>query len=141
MMRSIGWVITIMQSPIKMNNQNNSNDDESSQNNKEYSKTKESKVADQLAETANQVLDVIAWMGKKLNSNGNVFRIEEAVGATAEVIIPVPRGGIGEVTVIIGQTRKSYSAMAVSPEAEFSRGAKVRIADVAVSTVYIDALK
>lgn len=131
-----------MQSPDETNNQNKSfeNTEQGSRNSEEFKNSKEAKVVDQLAETANQVLDVIAWLGKKLNSSGNVFRIEDARGATAEVSIPIPRGGIGEITVIVGQTRKNYSAKAVSAEAEYGRGAKVRIADVAISTVYVDAL-
>jgi hypothetical protein len=132
-----------MQSPGETNDQNSSFDssEKTSRNTEEFAKAKEAKVVDQLAEAANQVLDVIAWLGKKLNSSGNVFRIEDAKGSPAEVSIPIPRGGIGEVTVIIGQTRKNYSAKAVSPEAEYGRGSKVRIADVAISTVYVDTLK
>ena len=101
----------------------------------------ESKVVDEFANVANQILDVISWLGQKLNSSGNVFRMEDAKGALAEVSTPIPRGGVGEVTVIVGQTRKNYSAKAVRPEEEFNRGTRVRIAEVGVSTMYVEAIK
>lgn len=100
----------------------------------------ERRAIDHFADAANQLLDVIGWLGNKLNSSGNVYRIEDALGATAEVSLSIPVGGTGEVTLVIGQSRKSYPAKAFCADLEFARGTKVRIADIAVSTMFVEAV-
>ena len=110
------------------------NQSSSNQNNSKET----AKVMNYLAETANEIMDIVGWLGNKLNSNGSVFKIEDARGCIAEVCMTIPAGGVGEVTVILGQTRKNFPARAKLAMQEFKTGTKVKVADVAISTVYVE---
>lgn len=114
--------------------------DEDNSNSTTNNSAKQAKnsFVDQFAETANNILDLAAWFNSRLNTRGGVFKVEEAKGTLAEVSLSIPAGGTGEVTVIMGQTRKNYPAKALRDGEEFQRGSKVRIADVAVSTMYVE---
>jgi hypothetical protein len=97
------------------------------------------KTIDVIAETVNQFADVLSWVGNRLTSGSNSqCNIEDARGAKAEVSVSIPADGVGEVTVVLGNMRKSYPAKAVRPEQEFRRGTKVRVADVGISTMFVD---
>ncbi len=97
------------------------------------------KAVDLLAETANHIMDTVSWFAKTLHSSGNVFKIEDARGATAEVSLSIPKGGAGEVCLRLGQTRKHYPAQAANPDEEFRRGAIVRVKDVGVNTMFVES--
>lgn len=98
-----------------------------------------SRAVDFIADTCNHVLDAVTWFSNRLNSSGSVFKINDALGATAEVILSIPCGGTGEVVLVLGKTRKNYPAKASNPELSFERGAKVRIVDIASCTMYVEA--
>ena len=98
-----------------------------------------SQAVDFIADTCNHIVDAFAWFSGRVNSSGNVFKISDALGASAEVLLSIPVGGTGEVVVVLGKTRKNYPAKALNPEQSFERGAKVRIVDIASCTMYVES--
>lgn len=94
-----------------------------------------------LSETTSQLANAVEWMTTQLNVPGNVFKVRDAIGQTAEITLSIPNGGTGELVVILGNTRKYYAAKAKNPGEDFKRGTKVKIADVAVNTMYVENLE
>jgi hypothetical protein len=100
----------------------------------------EPKAGNIFIETLDQVIDTVGALVNRFDTSGSVFKIEDARGARAEVSLSIPADGVGEVTMVLGKMRKSYPARAIRPEQEFKRGTAVRIADVGVSTMFVDSL-
>lgn len=115
----------------------NTNNSQSNKDNNDSSKYLKQAI-DVFAETTNHIIDSVSWMANKLQSNGSIFKLEDARGLNAEVSLSIPPGETGEIVVILGQTRKHYPARAVDSSKEFRRGSKVVIKDIAVSTMYVD---
>lgn len=92
------------------------------------------------ADTTTNILDTVAWVANQLNSPGNLYKIGDAIGKTAEISLSIPPGETGELAVFMGQTRKHYPAKGTDPSIEFKRGTKVQIVDVAVNTMYVKSI-
>jgi hypothetical protein len=68
----------------------------------------------------------------------SVVRVNELIGHPAEVLIPIQKGRVGEVTYISGSTRLQAPAKPATPDMEFKRGAKVMISDIKDGFVYVE---
>ncbi len=69
---------------------------------------------------------------------GSEFAAEDVVGREAEVITPIPEGGLGEVAYIVRGQREQGAARAVDGTA-IARGALVVVDKVMGSTLYVRA--
>ncbi|HEY9867777.1 MAG TPA: hypothetical protein V6D08_01100 [Candidatus Obscuribacterales bacterium] len=84
-----------------------------------------------------QVLSLLRWMMFKMNVS-SVVRVNELIGHPAEVLIPIQKGRVGEVTYVSGSTRLQAPAKPARPDMEFKRGAKVMISDIKDGVVYVE---
>lgn len=99
-----------------------------------------SKAVDFVADTVSRAIELAAYMHEHLNSTGNSYKLEDALGMVAEISLSIPKGGSGELRMIIGKTIKHFPAQAAEEGREFKRGERVRIASVGVNTMYVEAL-
>lgn len=120
----------------------NSNDacSNNPQNNKNVNSQTEQfkKAVDIFADASNHILSTVGWVAEQLNAPGNVFRLSDAVGQTAEITLSIPAGGTGELVVLLGKTRKYYAAKCKDSLLEVKRGSKVKIVDIAVNTMFVE---
>lgn len=123
----------------------NSNDTYSNnaQNNKNVNSQTEQfkKAVDIFADASNHILSTVGWVAEQLNAPGNVFRLSDAVGQTAEITLSIPTGGTGELVVLLGKTRKYYAAKCKDSLLEIKRGSKVKIVDIAVNTMFVEPVQ
>lgn len=84
-----------------------------------------------------QVLRLLRWMVFKMNVS-SVVRVNQLIGHPAEVLIPIQKGRVGEVTYVSGSTRLQAPARPARPDMEFKRGAKVMISDIKDGVVYVE---
>ena len=64
------------------------------------------------------------------SQSNSVFSLSELEGTEAEVLTPIPKNGLGEITYVINGVRNSFSARSVNGE-EIQRGSVVIIREVA----------
>jgi hypothetical protein len=76
----------------------------------------------------------------KQTQAGSEFAVEQMVGRDAEVITPIPQGGIGEVAYSVKGQREVAAARSTDGLA-IARGQLAVIARVSGSTVYVEAKK
>lgn len=88
---------------------------------------------------ANDIMDSVHWLVDRMHSPGRDFDRAQLIGVTAEVTIPIRRGQVGEVMVPLGRTLQNYSARSIRPDLDFSKGSRVKIAEVGTSMVFVDS--
>ncbi len=93
------------------------------------------------AAVADSIFETVTSLVQRAETPGNTYRSGDAVGSTAEVAVSIPAGGTGEVLVKLGRGLHNYPARAVRDGETFSRGTKVRIADVGGQTIFVEALQ
>jgi len=126
-----------MESNTNPQNQNNDNSNNTSSNNQA---DQFKKAIDVFADASNHILSTVGWVAQQLNAPGNVFRMSDALGQTAEITLSIPAAGTGEIVVLLGKSRRYYAAKSKDPHAEIKRGSKVKIVDIAVSTMYVEPI-
>lgn len=63
------------------------------------------------------------------SQSNSVFSLSELVDAEAEILIPIPKNGLGEITYVINGVRSNLSARSITGE-EIQRGSAVIIREV-----------
>lgn len=63
---------------------------------------------------------------------------QDIVGLTAEVITPIPDGGVGQVALVVKGTRATYSAR-TKPGQTFKQGELVQIVEFVGSIVFVES--
>jgi hypothetical protein len=92
-----------------------------------------------VANLSNGIYDMVEWTIKRLEAPGRDISRANALGAIAEVSIPIEAGKTGEVAVVIDKTLQHYPARGKGPEIEFKKGAKVRIIDIGSNVMSVEA--
>lgn len=90
------------------------------------------------AEFADGMLDLISWMGNRMESKKKLATPEDVIGLNAEVTIPIKKGQTGEVIVVHENTRLTYGARGTDSDAEFHKGEIAVVSRVASSLVYVE---
>ena len=79
-----------------------------------------------------------AWRLVAASTGSSEIRLEDLAGAAAEVITPIPAGGVGEVAAIVGSQR--FTAPAREAEgSEIPRGAQVTVLRMVGTTLLVKA--
>lgn len=89
------------------------------------------------AEFADGMLDLISWMGNRMESKKKLATPEDVIGQNAEVTIPIKKGQTGEIIVVFENTRLTYGARGINSEQEFHKGEIAVVERVASSLVYV----
>lgn len=90
------------------------------------------------AEFADGMLDLISWVGNRVESKKRLATAEDVIGQNAEITIPIKKGQTGEVIVVFENTRLTYGARGADTEAEFHKGEIALVQRVAGSLVYVE---
>jgi len=93
------------------------------------------------AEFADGMLDLISWVGNRVESKKRLATAEDVIGQNAEITIPIKKGQTGEVIVVFENTRLTYGARGADTEAEFHKGEIAVVQRVAGSLVYVEKRK
>jgi membrane protein implicated in regulation of membrane protease activity len=95
-------------------------------------------VAIPLAFVTGYVVTYAAWR-MVTGSRGSIsYRLTDLIGASAEVLTPIPVGGTGEVAALVGGQRYSGPARE-SQGREVPRGALVTVVQVVGGTLLVSA--
>jgi hypothetical protein len=62
---------------------------------------------------------------------------QDVVGLSAEVIIPIPEGGVGQIALVARGSRVTYSAR-TKPGLSFKQGDLVRVVELVGSVVFVE---
>lgn len=89
------------------------------------------------AEFADGMLDLISWMGNRMESKKKLATPEDVIGQNAEVTIPIKKGQTGEIVVVFENTRLTYGARGSDSQQEFHKGETAIVDRVASSLVYV----
>ncbi|HEY9787464.1 MAG TPA: hypothetical protein V6D17_18895 [Candidatus Obscuribacterales bacterium] len=90
-------------------------------------------------ELADEMLNTVNVVVKKLNAPSPLFRPEDAKGSQAEVTVSIRANGTGEVVAVVGDALRNFPARASHSNREFVRGSRVRIVDAGPNVVYVEA--
>jgi hypothetical protein len=93
------------------------------------------------AEFADGMLDLISWMGNRMESKRKLASPDDIIGSQAEVTIPIKKGQTGEIIVVVEGGRLNYGARGSDPEQEFHKGEVVVISRSVSSIVYVEKRK
>lgn len=72
----------------------------------------------------------------KNSENSSNFSVQDLIGKTGEVIVPIPSQGFGEIIIKIGAGNTNQIAGSLKGE-EFSAGTRVIVAEVREDTLYV----
>lgn len=113
-----------------------------SQNSKKASagENKLSQALNLFADTLSGAIEAAAYLHENLNSGGNSFTRSDALGQIAEITLDISASGTGELCVLLGNTLNHYPASAKAAGQEFKRGQRVKIVEVGVSTMFVEAV-
>lgn len=62
------------------------------------------------------------------------------IGMAAEIITPIPSGGIGQIALVVEGSRMTYSARATAQGEAYARGTPVRIERIVGSVAYVTSI-
>lgn len=62
------------------------------------------------------------------------------IGMAAEIITPIPSGGIGQIALVVEGSRMTYSARATTQGEAYARGTPVRIERIVGSVAYVTSI-
>jgi hypothetical protein len=93
------------------------------------------------AEFADGMLDLISWMGNRMESKRKLASPDDIIGLQAEVTIPIKKGQTGEVIVVVEGGRLNYGARGSDSEQEFHKGEVVVVSRSVSSLVYVEKRK
>jgi membrane protein implicated in regulation of membrane protease activity len=79
----------------------------------------------------------LGWRVLSASRGSSQIRAGEVVGATGEVLTPIPPGGVGEVAALVGGQRVSGPAREAAGRA-VARGAAVRVVRVMGATLVVE---
>lgn len=77
------------------------------------------------------------FMGQQASS---IMEAEDLVGAIAQVSVAIPSGGVGQVSVAVGEKRIYPMARAAAADAPIEEGAQVKIVRSLGNVVYVEKL-
>lgn len=80
----------------------------------------------------------VTWRVVRAASGSSAIRTQDLIGAAAEILTPIPAGGVGEVAAQVGDQRYPAPAREIEGRA-VERGARVRVVSVSGSTLFVAA--
>lgn len=86
---------------------------------------------------ADDMLSFGGWMLKKLEAHGTLHNPKDVLGLQAEVSVGIKPGSTGEILVVQAKKLHHYAAQSRETEAQFPRGAKVKIVDVGAGVMFV----
>lgn len=88
---------------------------------------------------ADDMLNLVHWAYKRFETPNVSVKREEALGCEAEVSIGLRPGRTGEVILVLNNQLQHYPAKSLKHDAEFKRGARVRIVGVGTNIMHVEA--
>lgn len=89
---------------------------------------------------ADDMLNLAHWAYKRFETPNISVKREEALGCEAEVSIGLLPGRTGEIILVQNSQLQHYPAKSVKHDAEFKRGARVKIVAVGTNVMHVDVL-
>jgi membrane protein implicated in regulation of membrane protease activity len=80
-----------------------------------------------------------SWRVTRSSIGSSEIRTRELIGASGEVVTPIPHGGVGEVAVVVGAQRFTNAAREVNG-GDVERGAEVVVRRIAGTTMLVEAV-
>jgi hypothetical protein len=89
---------------------------------------------------ADDIMNLANWAYRRLETPSNSVKRSDALGCEAEVSIGLKPGRTGEIILVQNNQLQHYPAKCVKHDAEFRRGARVKIVGVGTNMMHVDVL-